>query len=335
MEQQVLTSCTRQASTICMVDDGKKTSEPIRDQGATLGGVIPGSGGQPAFALLGRPVAPIPVLIAVPHAGRTYPAPLLAAMRNPAEACLRLEDRLADMVGRAVARKTGAMLLVADAPRALIDLNRAPEDMDWEMVAGAPPRGSTRFAAGRRARSGLGLVPRRLAGMGELWFGQISRQDLDERIDHVHRPYHAALAASLESLRDRWGGALLIDLHSMPPLGPKTGADPAADFVVGDRYGSSCAGRLSTAAIESLQRSGMRTAHNQPYAGGYVLDRHSAPQRGLHAVQIEMCRTIYLDTDLREPAAGFARTVDVVAELVRHLADELSGGWRAMPQAAE
>lgn len=318
-----------------MVDDGEMTSEPIREPGAMHGGAIPGSEGQPAYGLVRHQFAPIPVLIAVPHAGRTYPAPLLAAMRNPDEACLRLEDRLADLVARAVARQTGAALLIANAPRALIDLNRAPEDMDWEMVAGAPPRGSTRSAAGRRARSGLGLVPRRLAGMGEIWFGQISREDLDERIELVHRPYHTALAASLESLRDRWGTALLIDLHSMPPLGPKTGVDPAADFVVGDRYGSSCESRLSRSALELLEQAGMRGAHNRPYAGGYVLDRHSAPQRGLHAIQLELCRTIYLDTGLREPGAGFERVVEVVASLVRHLAGELSSSWRSIPQAAE
>jgi N-formylglutamate amidohydrolase len=128
---------------------------------------------------------------------------------------------------------------------------------------------------------------------------------------------------------------LLIDLHSMPPLGPKTGHDPAADFVVGDRYGSSCASRLSSAAIGLLEQAGMRAAHNQPYAGGYVLDRHSAPQRGLHAMQLELCRTIYLDAGMREPGAGFERAVEVVAELVRHLAGELSRGWRSLPQAAE
>ena len=318
-----------------MVDEGDMTGGPIREAGATYGGTIPGHDGQPAFALVRRQLAPIPVLLAVPHAGRSYPASLLAGMRDPSEACLRLEDRLVDLVARAVARQTGAVLLAANAPRALIDLNRSPDDMDWEMVAGVAPRGSSRYAAGRRARSGLGLVPRRLAGMGEIWFRQISREDLDGRIEQVHRPYHAALGASLESLRDRWGSALLIDLHSMPPLGPKTGADPAADFVVGDRYGASCSGRLSSSAVELLEQAGMRAAYNRPYAGGYVLDRHSAPQRGLHAMQLEICRATYLDADLREAGAGMERVIEVVAALVRHLAEELSTGWRAVPQAAE
>ena len=309
--------------------------ESARLPGSLSGGLLPGGEGQPAFELWHRRPSAIPVLIAVPHAGRLYPAPLLARMRNPAEACLRLEDRLADLVARGVARATGATLLIAHAPRALIDLNRAPEDMDWEMVAGGGPRGSTRTAAGRRARSGLGLVPRRLTGVGELWNGQLPPAELAERIASVHSPYHAALGQALEGLRDRWGSALLLDLHSMPPLGAKTGSDPAADFVIGDRYGSSCAAHLSLAAITHLQQQGRRAAHNRPYAGGYVLDRHSAPARGLHGLQLEICRTTYLDPALREPGEGLDAVVRHVAGLVRLLAEELTGGMRSMRQAAE
>ncbi len=314
--------------------------ESARLPGSVLGGSLPGGEGQPAFELWHRRPSAIPLVISVPHAGRLYPAPLLAQMRHPGEACMRLEDRLADVVARAVARETGATLLIAHAPRALIDLNRAPEDVDWEMVAGGAPRGATRYAAGRRARSGLGLVPRRLPGLGELWNERLTRDVLDERIDLVHRPYHAALAQLLEGLRDRWGSALLLDLHSMPPLGSKTGSDPAADFVIGDRYGSSCAAHLSLAAIAYLQQTqgqlmGRVTAHNRPYAGGYVLDRHSAPQRGIHAMQLEMCRTTYLDQALREPGDGLVDVVQQVAGLVRRLAEELVSGARGLRQAAE
>ena len=248
---------------------------------------------------------------------------------------MRLEDRLADLVGQAVAAATGATLLVAHAPRALIDLNRSPEDMDWEMLAGPAPRGSSRLAAGRRARSGLGLVPRRLQGLGELWNSQLTSDDLAARIALVHGPYHSAITQALEDLRDRWGSALLIDLHSMPPLGPKTGSDPAADFVIGDRYGASCAARFSMSAIAHLQQQGRRVGHNRPYAGGYVLDRHSSPARGLHAMQLEMCRTSYLDQALREPGDGLGLVVKHVAGLVRRLADDLATDRGALRQAAE
>ena len=125
-----------------------------RESRKSRGGGVPGAAGQPAFSLSLRDPAPVPILIAVPHAGRVYPEELAALMRNPAAASLRLEDRFTDLVGEAVARETGASLLVAHAPRAMIDLNRAPDDVDWDMVAGGAPE-PRRLSAGRRARSGL------------------------------------------------------------------------------------------------------------------------------------------------------------------------------------
>ena len=191
-----------------------------------------------------------------------------------------------------------------------------------------------RESPGRRARSGLGLVPRRLPGLGELWRHRLAPDELAARIERVHQPYHAMLAAGLEQLRDRWGAALLIDLHSMPPLGPKRGHDSAPDFVVGDRFGASCDGALSAAALDHLSAAGRRAAHNRPYAGGYVLDRHGAPGRGVHAVQVEICRAMYLDSQLAETGPGFAAVCAALAGLVRRLAAELSAA-APFRQAAE
>ena len=313
-----------------MADDGK----PGRESRRARGGIIPGSDSQPAFTLALREPAPVPILIAVPHAGRAYPAEFTELMRNQADASIRLEDRFADLVAEAVARETGAGLLVAQAPRAMIDLNRAPDDVDWDMVTGGAPEPRVRLAAGRRARSGLGLVPRRLPGLGELWKRRMTREELAARVEQVHKPYHVALAGGLEALRDRWGAALLIDLHSMPPLGPKRGADAAPDFVIGDRFGASCDSTLSAAAIDHFAQAGRRVAHNRPYAGGYVLDRHAAPARGLHALQVEICRSAYLDAQLHEPGPGLAAVTRVLAGLVRRIADELAAE-RRLPQAAE
>ncbi len=297
-------------------------------------GEVPGVAGQPAFTLSLDDAAPLPVLIAVPHAGRVYPPDLAEAMRSHAAATLRLEDRFVDLLAAKIARDTGAGLLVAHAPRAMIDLNRAPDDVDWDMIAGPAPEGRARLAAGRRARSGLGLVPRRLPGLGELWRRPLTRAELTARLDRVHRPYHTALAEALEALRDRWGAVLLIDLHSMPPLGSKRGADPAPDFVVGDRFGASCDTALSAAALDHFAVEGHKAAHNRPYAGGYGLDRHAAPQRGLHALQIEVCRSAYLDPALREPGPGLAKVARVLSRLVRRMAGELAAD-RRLPQAAE
>jgi N-formylglutamate amidohydrolase len=187
----------------------------------------------------------------------------------------------------------------------------------------------------RRARGGLGLVPRRLPGMGEIWKRRISQAELDARIDGIHVPYHAALAAELARLKARWGAALLVDLHSMPPLGPKRGTHASADFVLGDRFGSSCDGVLCAAAFDHFAGAGRRAAHNRPYAGGYGLDRHAAPARGLHGLQIEICRAAYLDPALCEPGPGFDSIAEVLTGLIRRLASEFSLLGGAMRQAAE
>ena len=127
---------------------------------------------------------------------------------------------------------------------------------------------------------------------------------------------------------------MLIDLHSMPPLGPKRGADAAPDFVIGDRFGAACDISLSAAAFDHFAQAGRRAAHNRPYAGGYGLDRHAAPARGLHALQVEVCRSAYLDAQMQEPGPGVTDVARLLAGLVRRLAGELAA-CRGLPQAAE
>jgi len=307
------------------------------DSRSVSGGTIPGSGGVPAFTLSRSDASPIPVLIAVPHAGRHYPQALVDRMRSPRLSAMKLEDRYADKLAEAVVRETDAALLIAHAPRAMIDLNRAVEDMDWDMVRNGTPSGFPRMRIGRRARSGLGLVPRRLPEIGEVWNARMEPEDVEARIDSVYQPYHDALAETLRDLRERWGAALLIDLHSMPPLGRRGTGDPVPDFVIGDRFGASCAGSLCAAAFDHIAWSGRAVSHNRPYAGGHVLERHAAPSKGLHAIQLEVCRGAYLDERLDEPGAGFDGIVDVIGGLVRRLAEEVAtlGRGAGLALAAE
>ncbi|MBU6268917.1 MAG: N-formylglutamate amidohydrolase [Sphingomonadales bacterium] len=300
---------------------------PIR-----CGGEIPGSNGAEAFFLRAPCPSAIPVLLAVPHAGRGYTGSLLERMRHPGFVALRLEDRYVDYLADKVAAATGATLLVARAPRAMIDLNRAVDDVDWDMIGGAPGRpvpgdsvGS--YTPGHRARSGLGLIPRRLPGLGELWKRRHDHADLAARIACIHEPYHACLDEALAALKARWGAALLIDLHSMPPLSLRGGVG-SPEFVVGDRFGTTCHGALVGSAFSYFAEMRRGTAHNRPYAGGYVLDRHSAPHKGLHAFQLEIDRSSYLDSRLLEPGEGFAAMVDLLTGLVRRLAGEVAAMGR-------
>jgi N-formylglutamate amidohydrolase len=293
------------------------------------GGLIPGTG-LPAFTLRRPAGAPLPVLIAAPHGGRDYPPELVSRMRDAPYAQLRLEDRHVDSIADAVAHQTGAALLVAHAPRAMLDLNRAADDMDWSMVADGAPAGARHSLANRRARSGLGLVPRRLPGLGEVWKHRLARADLEARIAGIHTPYHASLSGALEDLRDRWGAVLLIDLHSMPPLPVRHAGDRPGEIVIGDRFGASCDNLLVTTAFAWFEAQGRAAAHNRPYAGGYVLDRHAAPRRGVHALQIEVCRTTYLDARMAEPSGRLPGLVRTLAGLVRTLGGEVAaiGGSR-------
>lgn len=292
---------------------------PAGDSPRSQGGAIPGSGGDPAFVASGPEPSAIPVLIAVPHAGRAYTAALLDRMRAPADAALRLEDRHVDRLARRVAEATGAMLLVAQAPRAMIDLNRAPDDIDWEMLGDPARADPASHAPSRRARTGLGLVPRRLPGLGELWKRRLEAADLDARIAGIHAPYHACLGELLARLRRRWGAALLIDLHSMPSLAAAMRGEPP-EYVVGDRFGASCDGSLVAACFGFLAQAGHRVAHNRPYAGGYVLERHADPRAGIHALQLEVDRAAYLDSRSAEEGSGFVTVAATLAGLVKRLA---------------
>jgi len=300
------------------------------------GGKIPGRQG-PSYSLFRFGEPSIPILIAAPHCGRAYSDDVLAALRDPDQARLRLEDRHIDAVAQPVASATGASLLLAEAPRAMIDLNRSVEDVDWGMVRGAKPRPMRHSLANRRSRNGLGLVPRRIPGMGEIWRRSLAKAELDAWIEGIYTPYHTALGHELERLRDRWGVALLVDLHSMPPLKRSHPQDHPAEFVIGDRFGASCDPGLVDLAIRYLATHGRRVAHNRPYSGGYVLDRYGQTARGIHAVQIEVCRSTYLDARLDQPSARVGAIAKLIGGLVRTLGAEVATMGRPghMAQAAE
>lgn len=306
-------------------------------QGVTRrdGGAIPGHDG-PAFTISAPAVSRLPVVIAAPHGGRCYPSDLLARMRHPNISALRLEDRLVDRLAEVVARETGAALMTAHAPRAMLDLNRADDDVDWDMLGLVAPGPAP---ANGRARSGLGLVPRRLPGMGEIWRGRLSWAEVEARIEGIHRPYHTALADLVAQERERWGAVLLIDLHSMPPL-PRIMGQESATIVVGDRFGASCHGALVARAFSHFAGAGMLAAHNRPYAGGFALDHHAAPRRGVHAMQLEVDRAAYLDSQLIETGDGFDAMARLLSSLVLALGAQVAamGGQRpgeAWSEAAE
>lgn len=280
---------------------------------------------EPPFLRVG-PAQPVsPVILSVPHAGRAYGPHLLRAARVPLSALETLEDRLADtLVWRAT--EAGATAFIARAPRAEIDLNRDAREIDPAMVT--PPLAPDEVIQSARTRGGIGLVPTRVTGLGPIWHARLSRAELARRIGDIHAPYHDAVDAALRHARERFGAAILLDCHSMPPR-----TEDEANVVFGDRHGTSTTPALLEAALLAARALGYRTAVNAPYAGGYVVARHGRPMRNIHALQIEIDRAAYLDSALRAPGPGFADACRLVAAVVDALAARLLG--RDLPLAAE
>lgn len=254
------------------------------------------------------PRADLPVLLSVPHAGREYPDWLVALSKGGRNSLYALEDPLVDrLVAGAIDSGIGAV--VARAPRAAVDCNRAEDEID-PLVVRAGPLASL----SPRARGGLGIVPGRTSH-GPLWRQPIPRHELEERLDQAHRPYHQAIEQELARILDRFACAVLLDCHSMPP--PQ---DLAPSVIIGDRYGQSAAPWVTFEAVKIVASAGFRAGVNQPFAGGYVVQRHGAPEGGVHALQIEIDRRCYLKGD-GEPGPNFPRVARLLEQLAFRLGE--------------
>lgn len=256
---------------------------------------------------------PLPVLLSVPHSGRDYPDWLVDMARSGRSPLERLEDPYVDrLIWRALGLGCGAV--IARAPRAAIDCNRGEQEVDPAVIAHSGAR-----AVGARARGGLGIVPARTHADGYLWRRSITPTQLEERLEAAHRPYHRAIEAGLKAVRDRFGAAILIDCHSMPP--PKEGVP---EIVIGDRHGRSCGGWLTAEALAIARSEGFSAGLNEPFAGGHVLERHGSPERGVHAVQVEIDRRLYLDDTLLAPGPGFDRLARLIETLAARLGEAIA-----------
>ena len=252
----------------------------------------------------------LPLLLSIPHSGRAYPGWLVRDSLGGVATLEALEDPLIDRLAwRALAAGVGAV--IARAPRAAIDCNRAPDEIDPDVVKGAPEPISP------RARAGLGIVPGRTARHGHLWHRPIDAHELDRRINIAHAPYHAAIERALDRLAIAHGGALLLDCHSMPTRRGQ------AELVIGDRHGTSASRGITDAAARIARASGWSVALNLPYAGGHVIERHGRPAEGIHALQLEIDRGCYLGPDGRTPGPGFDRAARLLENLTLGLAQSI------------
>jgi len=248
------------------------------------------------YALVRPPSQRAPFVFASPHSGRLYPETFLLQSRLDGASLRQSEDAFVDRLFTGVV-PLGAPLLAARFPRAYVDANRAPTELDPSMFAGALSMPVD--TASPRVNAGLGVIPRIVRDGAEVYQGRLNPREGEERLSRLHRPYQNALLRLIEETRAHFGAAVLIDCHSMPA------AAAAADIVLGDRYGTAAAHALTRLAEEAFRACGFSVVRNVPYAGGFTTHRHGHPHKGIHALQVEVSRALYLREDLIAPNDDF------------------------------
>src|SRR6202163_364226 len=245
-----------------------------------------------------------PVAFNSPHSGCVYPRAFLAAARLDLATLRRSEDCFVDeLLAGVVAR--GHPLMRAHFPRCFVDVNREPYELDPRMFEGRLPS----FANTRsmRVAGGLGTVARVVGDAQEIYDQRIAVDDALARIESLYKPYHRALRRLVTRVHRDFGTAILVDCHSMPSIAGSRDERPRADIVLGDRYGTSCVAGVTDLVETTLHDLGYSVSRNKPYAGGFITEHYGNPPAGLHAIQLEINRALYMDERQFEPIASFGR----------------------------
>jgi len=274
----------------------------------------------------------VPFVFNSPHSGRHYPARFLAISRLDPVQVRRSEDCFVDeLFGNAVA--LGCPLLAANFPRAYLDVNREPWELDPRMFSEPlPPFVNARSP---RVAGGLGTVPR-LVGEGlDIYPGRLPFAEASGRIECYYKPYHEQLKLLLARTYARFGLAVLVDCHSMPGSIRIGDHGVRPDFIVGDRFGMSASVALTDHAIELLTAMGYTVAHNKPYAGGFITEHYGRPARAVHALQIEVNRGLYMNERTYQKSSGFAALAKDLTQFVADLVALPDHYLKAPPLAAE
>ena len=286
-----------------------------------------------AVEVLAPPSVTSPVIFASPHSGRDYPSDLLRNSRLDRHALRQSEDSYVDLLFDEAPRY-GAPLLRALFPRAYVDVNRSRDELDPRMFADDLPRNADTRSS--RVIAGLGVIPRIVADGHDIYSRKLYYFDARRRLSACYDPYHASLSRLIEEARKQFGCAVLIDCHSMPSAGgaPFRSGEPRIDFVLGDRFGSSCAPFVTETAEDTLASLDYEVARNAPYAGGFVAASYGRPKKGVHVLQIEINRALYLDERRITRTEGFEKLRSAMRLLIERLtALRAEDVWAA--QAAE
>src|SRR6202158_679476 len=286
----------------------------------------------PPFEIVEPAAWRAPIIFNSPHSGSAYPHEFLNASRIELAALRRSEDSFMDeLIGGLSDR--GFAVVPVNFPRSYIDVNREPYELDPRMFSGRLPS----FANTRsmRVAGGLGTIPRVVGDGQEIYRERLAVDDALARIEALYKPYHRALRRLVNKGHQAFGTVVVVDCHSMPSIGVSRDEPRRPDVGIGDRYGTSCAGLLPDMVEETMSRLGYSGGRNKPYAGGFIIDDYGYPASGLHTIQLELNRAIYMDERRRERGPRFAQVVKDFAALADALAAVPLGDLGPFQAAAE
>ncbi|MGH6866430.1 MAG: N-formylglutamate amidohydrolase [Methyloceanibacter sp.] len=270
----------------------------------------------PPFSVARPDTLKVPLVFNSPHSGRIYPSTFLAASKLDALTLRRSEDTFVEELFGFVTGM-GAPLLHAHFPRAYLDLNREPYELDPVLFGdGLPHYANTRSV---RVVGGLGTIARIVSESDEIYREPLSVGAALERINRLYTPYHVMLDALLLEAKKEFALAVLIDCHSMPSSPVSDTGSGRPDFVLGDRFGTSCSGELTRLGMSQLKALGYAVALNKPYAGGYITEHYGRPHKSQHVLQIEINRALYMDETKFEKSSGFERLKRDLSTMVQAL----------------
>lgn len=283
--------------------------------------VLNEAGAPAAFTIVTPAQQTVPLVVASPHSGHFYPQSFIAQSKLDAHMLRRSEDAHVQKLF-AAAPACGAPLLMANFPRAYLDANREPYELDPAMFDGPlPDYANTRSP---RVLAGLGTIARMVANGINIYRGKLKVAEAEQRITACYRPYHSALESLIAQTQQRFGYCLVLDCHSMPSGLPLSNEPPRrrplTDIVLGDCHGSSCARSMTGLAHQVLLEQELRVTRNTPYAGGFTTRHYGCPTAGVHVLQVEISRHLYMHEGSYQPLPEFEQVAQAMTVLLQAIA---------------
>jgi N-formylglutamate amidohydrolase len=271
-------------------------------------------------------------LITSPHSGHYYPRDFILKSKLDSQQLRLSEDMHIDAL-LADAPQAGASLLLATYPRAYVDLNREPYELDASMFSDQLPDFVNKDST--RVLGGLGTIAKNVTERLEIYDRPLVFSEAEQRIEKIYFPFHTCLKKQIETARDFWGKAYLLDVHSMPSNAVrkyKGGKSGSVDFVLGNRHGRSCDADIYDVVYDFLTDAGYYVEKNKPYAGGYITEHYGNPSEGFHTLQLEVNRKLYMNETSYDLLGNSDEIRNLFSDLVSTLINKTH---EKRPKAAE